>query len=213
MSVVERLSDFIAGIRARIARRGGDRDASAVDQSPIDQSSVDQSSLEPPLDPAEEFVKIQRGLRRLSLASDRSGEILQAVATRLDEVQQSILNQSRSQQPALALDEPQLLHILDQLDRFTGIPDLPAVAPPLVHEIKTVLLARARWRPVALIGAEPGGADIQIAEFIGEPGAKSQADVRIRQILQQGYRRADGTLLRPGVVIAGASPPIHHSIT
>jgi hypothetical protein len=31
--------------------------------------------------------------------------------------------------------------------------------------------------------------------------------VRIHRILEQGYRRADGTLLRPGVVIAATAPP------
>jgi len=203
MSVVERLSSFIASIRTRIARRDDENR----------ESDLDKSSLEPTLDPAEEFVKIQRGLRRLSLASDRSGEILQAVATRLDEVQQTILNQNRPLQAALILDEAQLLNILDQLDRLASIPDLPAVAGPLVQEAKTALLGRARWQPVALTGSAPGGADIRIAEFIGEPEAEGRADIRIHRILQQGYRRADGTLLRSGVVIAGASPQTHCSIS
>ncbi len=194
MPLVERLLSFIVSIRARIRRRNGEGN-------------------EPALDPAEEFVKIQRGLRRLSLASDRSGEILQAVATRLDEVQQTILNLNRPQQAAITLDEAQLLLILDQLDRLTGIPDLPADAGILVQEAKTSLLARARWRPVALAGAKPGGADVRIAEFIGEAGTEARSDVRIDRILEQGYRRADGTLLRPGVVIAGASPQTHHSIS
>src|SRR5260370_1375671 len=91
MSVVERLSSFIAGIRTRIARRDGENV-----ESDLDQSSLDQPSVEPALDPAEEFVKIQRGLRRLSLASDRSGEILQAVATPFDEIQQTTLNPTRA---------------------------------------------------------------------------------------------------------------------
>jgi hypothetical protein len=194
MPLVERLLSFIVSIRSRIWRRDGE-------------------GTEPALDPAEEFVKIQRGLRRLSLASDRSGEVLQAVATRLDEVQQTILNLSRPQQAALALDEAQLLLILDQLDRLASIPDLPAVAGLLAQEAKTSLLVRARWRPVALAGAKPGGADIRIAEFIGEVGTEGRSDIRIDRILEQGYRRADGTLLRPGVVIAGASPQTHHSLS
>jgi hypothetical protein len=194
MPLVERLLSFIVRIRSRIWRRDGEGN-------------------EPALDPAEEFVKIQRGLRRLSLASDRSGEILQAVATRLDEVQQTILNLNRPQQAAIALDEGQLLLILDQLDRLASIPGLPADAGIVVQEAKTSLLARARWRPVALAGAKPGGADVRIAEFIGEAGTDARSDVRIDRILEQGYRRADGTLLRPGVVIAGASPQTHHSIS
>jgi hypothetical protein len=124
MSVVERLSSFIAGIRTRSASRDGENV----------ELDLDQPSVEPALDPAEEFVKIQRGLRRLSLASDRSGEILQSVATRLDEVQQTLLNQNRPQQAALVLDEAQLLNLLDQLDRLASIPGLPAGAGPLVQE-------------------------------------------------------------------------------
>jgi hypothetical protein len=203
MRVIERLSSFVSGIRARIWRRDGEGD----------ELTLDQTAREPALDPAEEFVKIQRGLRRLSLASDRSGEILQAVATRLDEVQQSILNLNRPQQAALALDEAQLLHILDQLDRLMSIPDLPAAADLLVRDAKTSLLVSARWRPVARAGAKPGSADVRIAEFIGEAGTEAGSDVCIHRILEQGYRRADGTLLRPGVVIAGASPQTHHSLS
>src|SRR5260370_9753051 len=117
---------------------------------------LDQSSVEPALDPVEEFVKIQRGLRRLSLASDRSGEILQAVATPLDEMQQTILNQDRPQQAALVLEEAQLLNLLDQLDRLASIPDLPPVAAAVVQEAKAALLGRAPWRPVHLPRSAPG---------------------------------------------------------
>lgn len=193
MPVAERLSSFFANLRSRI-RSSDDADA-------------DPAAPEPQTDTAEEFAKIQRGMRRLSLASDRSGELLQAVAGRLDEVKQTLLTLNRPQQAALSLDEPQLLNILDQLDRLTNIPDVPSATGPLVHEIKAALLSRARWLTVALVGNAPSGADIRIAEFVGEP----QTDVKIHQILEQGYRRADGTLLRPAVVIAGAATQAHHS--
>jgi hypothetical protein len=36
-----------------------------------------------------------------------------------------------------------------------------------------------------------------------EAGASSgQGDMRIARVLEQGYRRADGSLLRPAVIIA-----------
>lgn len=205
MPVTERLSSFIASLRARIGRRDG-----AVRDEEADGSGLAEPAAEPEIDTAEEFAKIQRGMRRLSLASDRSGEMLQAVASRLDEVKQAMLTLHRSPpQAALTLDESQLLHLLDQLDRFAGVPDMPPAAGPQLHEVKSALLSRARWLPVALIGAAPGGADIRIAEFIGEPDTQ----VRIHRILQQGYRRADGTLLRPGVVIAGSSPLVNHAVS
>jgi hypothetical protein len=202
MTVVERLSSIFAGIRSRIARRESEI---AVN------SQLDPSPQQPAVDPAEEFQKIQRGLRRLSLASDRSGDVLQAVAARLDEMQQTLLTQNRPQPAVLTLDEAQLLQLLDQLDRVAGVPDLAAVAGALLQEAKTALLASARWRPVTVPGAAPDGADIRIAEFIGDPATEGPADIRIHRILEQGYRRADGTLLRPGVVIAGAIPqtPVH----
>jgi hypothetical protein len=191
MSVIERLSSLIARFRSRMGRRDDESDA-----------------LDP--DPAEEFLKIQRGMRRLSLASDRSGEILHAVSTRLDEVQQTLLNMNRPQQAALALDEARLLHVLDKIDRLAEVPNLPAAADALLHETKSILLTGARWQPIAVTGAKPEGADIRIAEFVGEKGANGHADVQIQRILEQGYRRADGTLLRPGVVIAAAVPRTHH---
>jgi hypothetical protein len=61
---------------------------------------------------------------------------------------------------------------------------------------------------------KPEGVGIRIAEFIGESAANGHTEARIHRILQQGYRRADGTLLRPGVVIAAAgSSPTHNTLS
>lgn len=159
------------------------------------------------LDLAEEFQKIQRGLRRLSMASDRSGEILQAVSSRLDDLKQTSLRITPSErQPALAMEEIPLLRLLDRLEHAIQAPDLPDAARSALETVKQELLTAARWQPIAHIGAKPEGADIRIAEFLGEPGANGQSHATIHRILEQGYRRADGTLLRPGVVIAAAPP-------
>ncbi len=162
-------------------------------------------SAAPDLDPAEEFQSIQRGLRRLSLASDRSGQMLEAVAVRVDEVQQLIIEGGRQPEVALALDEADLLDLLDRLDRMAELPDLPRLARSLLAEMTDALLAMARWRPVARAGSRPEGSDIRIAEYLGEATLAGTPDVRIFRVLEQGYRRADGTLLRPGVVVASAT--------
>jgi molecular chaperone GrpE (heat shock protein) len=169
-----------------------------------------QTSPMPELDVAEEFQKLQRGLRRLSLASDRSGEILQAVSARLDEMQQRLLQMGRPQRVAVALEEADLLRVLDQLDRAAGLAELPALACELVTGAKDTLLLAAGWQPIAVIGVKPEGVGIRIAEFIGESAANGHAEARIHRILEQGYRRADGTLLRPGVVIAAAGSTHAH---
>jgi molecular chaperone GrpE (heat shock protein) len=163
-----------------------------------------QTSAVPELDVAEEFQKLQRGLRRLSLASDRSGEILQAVSARLDEMQQRFLQMGRPQQVAVALEEADLLRVLDQLDRAAGLTELPARACEFVTGAKDTLLRAAGWQPTAVTGVKPEGVGIRIAEFIGESAANGLTEAHIHRVLQQGYRRADGTLLRPGVVIAAA---------
>lgn len=159
----------------------------------------------PALDPAEEFQKIQRGLRRLSMASDRGSEILDAVSVRLDEVQQSLVILSRPRHSVYALDETELLELLDRLDRTVAIPDLPPAACSLIEGIVQTLLTGVGWRPVALGGAGIDSADIRIAEFLGEPSTDSNAGVHIERVLEQGYRRADGTLVRPGVVIVAST--------
>jgi|SRR5581483_5762733 len=164
-----------------------------------------KSSPEPGPDIADEFQKLHRGLRRLSLASDRSGEILQAVSARLDEMQQRLLQTARPQRGAVALEETDLLRALDQLDRAAGFAELPVPACELVTTVKDALVQAAGWQPTAVIGVKPEGVGIRIAEFIGESAANGPTEARIHRILQQGYRRADGTLLRPGVVIAAAA--------
>jgi hypothetical protein len=173
-----------------------------------DVHEPDDSSAAPPeseLDAGEEFQKLQRGLRRLSLASDRSGEVLQGVSTRLDSMQQMLLRMSRPQQAALTLDETELLRVLDQLDCAAGTAELAAPARPLIDGAKSALLSGAGWQPIAVAGAKPEDVGIRIAEFIGASASNGHADVRIHRILEQGYRRADGTLLRPGTVIAAAA--------
>jgi hypothetical protein len=179
----------------------------ARDRRVDEPDDLPQASPEPELDVAEEFQKVQRGLRRLSLASDRGAEMLQAVSTRLDEMQQVLLKISRPQQVALTLDETELLRILDQLDRAAGMADLPALARGLVEGAKSHLVSGAGWQPTAIAGAKPEGVGIRIAESVGESQGNGHADVRIHRILEQGYRRPDGTLLRPGIVIAATAPP------
>jgi hypothetical protein len=179
----------------------------ARDRRVDEPDDLPQASPESELDVAEEFQKVQRGLRRLSLASDRGGEMLQAVSTRLDEMQQVLLRISRPQQAALTLDETELLRVLDQLDRAVGMADLPALARDLVESAKACLLSGAGWQPTAIAGAKPEGVGIRIAESVGESDNNGHPEVRIHRILEQGYRRADGTLLRPGVVIAATAPP------
>lgn len=161
-------------------------------------------TAEPPLDVAEEFQKLHRGLRRLSLASDRSGEILQAVSLRLDEMQQRLLQMSRPPRSGVSLEEGALLTVLDRLDHAASAAELPRSVGALIDSARGALLQAAGWQPVAVAGAQPDGADIRIAEMAGEPAARVQ-DTRIHRILEQGYRRADGSLLRPGVVIAAAA--------
>jgi hypothetical protein len=208
MPVIERLSSLIAKFRPQVRPR-----------SDVRGESGDNAAAEPPFDPAKEALKIQRWMRRLGLASDRSGEMLHSISARLDEVQQRLVNMNRPQQAALDLDEARLLHILDQLDRLAGFPQLPAAADSLIRDTKSTLLNSARWQPIAVTGARPGGNDIRVAEYLIELGADDTAsaspcaDVHILRILEQGYRRADGSLLRPGVVIAAAAPHGDHSLS
>lgn len=189
-------------------------------QSPQEHPNTDpepddnpQTPTEPELDVAEEFQKLQRGLRRLSLASDRSGEILQAVSARLDDIQQRLLQANRPARIAVALEEADVLRVLDQLDRAGSLTELPGAARELMTAAKNVLLQAAGWQPIAVTGAKPEGVDLRIAEFIGEPVTNGHHNARIDRILEQGYRRADGSLLRPGVVIAAASPPGHSTLS
>jgi|SRR5271165_4744250 len=193
MTLIQRLAPLIAPFRPAFWRR----------------CRSDPDPARAAFDPADEFQKIQRSLRRLSLSSDRSGEILQVVSSRIDELQQSLLKLSRPQQVVLGLEEHELLGILDQLDRAAAVPDLPEAARALIDASKSALLSGARWQAIALMGANPKGADVRIAEFLGESNGNGHADVCIYRILEQGYRRADGSLLRPGVVIA--APNSFHS--
>jgi molecular chaperone GrpE (heat shock protein) len=191
---------WLAALLARFRR------TSAYNGAVDEPTDAQQAPSEPKLDVAEEFQKLQRGLRRLSLASDRSGELLQAVSARLDEMQQRLLQMSRPQPVALTLNESDLLRVLDQLDRAAGIAELPDPARELMEGAKSALLQAAGWQPTAMTGAKPEGIGIRIAEVIGDSTANGQGDALIHRILEQGYRRADGTLLRPGIVIAASVP-------
>lgn len=167
----------------------------------------DGESEEPPVDVAEQLQKLQRGVRRLSLASDQSNETLTAVAARLDAVQQLLLEMKHPRQAAVALEEAELLLVLDEIDRAMDVTDLSIAARTRLDRAKDVLLARARWQAVAVLGAKPEGTDVRVAEYVGGPNADGGTDARIHRVLQQGYRRGDGTLLRYGVVVAEADSP------
>lgn len=164
------------------------------------------------VDAAEEFAKLQRGLRRLSLASDRSGELIDGVAARLDEIRQTLEQMRRPPQVALSLKESELLQMLDQLHRAAAAGELPAAARAAIEAVQSTLLAGAGWTRVTALGARAEDTAVRIAEFVGEMPAHPGVDIRVHRVLEQGYRRADGALLRPGVVIAAAAsaPALGH---
>jgi molecular chaperone GrpE (heat shock protein) len=201
-----RLRQWLASVFAPFRRASEAPRADSVD--PL-SAGTERPAL-PELDVAEEFQKLHRGLRRLSLASDRSGEILQAVSARLDETQQRLLQIGRPQRVAVTLEEADLLSVLDQLDRAANLAELPAPAGEWVAGAKDALLRAAGWQSIAVMGAKPEGVGIRIAEFIGEFATNGTHEALIHRILQQGYRRADGSLLRPGVVIAAAGSTQTH---
>jgi molecular chaperone GrpE (heat shock protein) len=164
------------------------------------------------VDAAEEFAKLQRGLRRLSLASDRSGELIDGVAARLDEIRQTLEQMRRPPQVALSLKESDLLQMLDQLHRAAAAGELPAAARAAIEAVQSTLLAGAGWTRVTAPGARAEDTAVRIAEFVGEMPDNPGVDIRVHRVLEQGYRRADGALLRPGVVIAAAAsaPALGH---
>jgi hypothetical protein len=169
---------------------------------PAVKQEVDAAPGAPsPTDVGEEFQKVQRSLRRLSMASDRSGELLQNVSTRLDEMQQRLLSMSRPARASVSLGEEEVLRVLDQLERAASIIEHGTAAlEPVISACDALLLASG-WQRVAVAGARPEGTAIRIAEVT--PGvAAGGGDVRISRIIEQGYRRSDGSLLRPAVVIA-----------
>lgn len=201
MSASQRLTAFLS----RLLRGRASPEPDGTGEPPVDTAT--------PVDTAEEFQKVHRGLRRLNLASDRNAALLEAVGARVDAIQQALLKTSQPQQSAVALDEAQLLGILDRLDRVAGVPGLPPAAGSWIDDARGVLLERADWAAVALPGAAPDGVDIRITELVGDAddagdagGAAGDARGRavIHRVLEQGYRRADGTLLRPAVVVAAA---------
>lgn len=156
---------------------------------------------EPPrVDVGEEFQKVQRSLRRLSMASDRSAETLENVSTRLDEMQQRLLQMSRPARAGVTLGEEELLRVVDQIERAASM--LGASAADPIAAARDALLAAAGWQPVAVTGAPPAGTAIRIAEVAQGMSAGPGDDMRIARVLEQGYRRADGSLLRPAVIIA-----------
>ncbi|MGH8584449.1 MAG: hypothetical protein ACREWG_17100 [Gammaproteobacteria bacterium] len=159
---------------------------------------------EPALDLAGELGKVQRGLRRLSLASDQNNDLLRGLSGRFQDLSQTVLQLSGVRKGAVVLDEGVLLQALDRLEQARAAPALPMATYDLLDSVRASLLVAARWQAVAEIGAPPEGIQVRIAEVL--PDA-SQTGFRIEQVLEQGYLRADGSLLRPAVVIAMGSRP------
>jgi hypothetical protein len=158
----------------------------------------------------DEFVKLQRGLRRLSLAQEQHGEQLQGVAARLQDLDQNVMRLALGGAREVTIDEDTWLRCLDRLDRSLRVPGLPEAAGESLRALHEALCSAAGWRAVANLGAAPGGVHLRIAEVLPDPGA---ASYRIRHILEQGYLRPDGGAVRPAVVVVagpnarGASPP------
>lgn len=146
----------------------------------------------------EEFAKLQRGLRRLSLAHEQHGEQLQGVAARLQDLDQNVMRLALRGAREVTIDEDTWLRCLDRLDRSLRVPGLPEAAGESLRALHEALCSAAGWRAAAILGAAPEGVHLRIAEVLPDPGA---ASYRIRHILEQGYLRPDGGAVRPAVVV------------
>ncbi|MGH7418966.1 MAG: hypothetical protein ACREKB_14430 [Candidatus Rokuibacteriota bacterium] len=176
----------------------GPTEARIIDAKIIDAKIID------------EFAKLQRGLRRLSLAHEQHGEQLQGVAARLQDLDQNVMRLTLRGAREVAIDEDTWLRCLDRLEWSLRVPGLPEAAGESLRAIHETLLSAAGWRAVAMVGAAPEGVHLRIAEVLPDPGA---ASYRIRYILEQGYLRPNGGAVRPAVVVvvgprggSGAAP-------
>ena len=146
----------------------------------------------------DEFAKLQRGLRRLSLAHEQHGEQLQGVAARLQDLDQNVMRLAMRGAREVTIDEDTWLRCLDRLDRSLRVPGLPEAAGESLRALHEDLCSAAGWRAVAILGTAPEGVHLRIAEVLPDPDATSY---RIRHILEQGYLRPDGGAVRPAVVV------------
>ncbi len=198
---------FAAWLGFRAGRLEEDT-ASPPAPDPIDAEIIDAKIVEAKV--LEELAKLQRGLRRLSLAHEQHGEQLQGVAARLQDLDQNVMRLTLRGAREIAIDEDTWLRCLDRLEWSLRVPGLPEAAGESLRAIHETLLSAAGWRAVAMVGAAPEGVHLRIAEVLPDPGAVSY---RIRYILEQGYLRANGGAVRPAVVVVagpdakGASPP------
>jgi hypothetical protein len=186
--------------------RLGEAAATPPGPSPIEAKSIEAKIID-------EFAKLQRGLRRLSLAHEQHGEQLQGVAARLQDLDQNVMRLALGGAREVTIDEDTWLRCLDRLDRSLRVPGLPEAAGESLRALHEALCSAAGWRAVANLGAAPEGVHLRIAEVLPDPGA---ASYRIRHILEQGYLRPDGGAVRPAVVVVagpkqdarGESPPV-----
>lgn len=146
----------------------------------------------------DELAKLQRGLRRLSLAHEQHGEQLQGVAARLQDLDQNVMRLALRGAREVAIDEDTWLRCLDRLEWSLRVPGLPEAAGESLRALHEALCSAAGWRAVANLGAAPEGVHLRIAEVLPDPDATSY---RIRHIIEQGYLRPDGGAVRPAVVV------------
>jgi len=162
----------------------------------IETQIIDANVIEAKI--IDELARLQRGLRRLSLAHEQHGEQLQAVAARLQDLDQNVMRLALRGAREVIIDEDTWLHCLDRLDRSLRVPGLPEAVGESLRALHEALCSAAGWRAVAILGAAPEGVHLRIAEALPDPGA---ASYRIRHILEQGYLRPDGGAVRPAVVV------------
>jgi hypothetical protein len=158
----------------------------------------------PGVDLAEELTKLQRGLRRISLANDRNTELLGGLGQGFQELNQAVLKLGVTKSEA-QLSDAQLLDCLDRLDKVLDGSGIADAVRDSLRSVQRILVDAAGWRIVAVVGGSPDGVHLRVVETLAEAGphlAEEPVGFRIHTVLQQGYLRADGSRVRPAVVVA-----------
>ncbi|MBB3061698.1 nucleotide exchange factor GrpE [Microbulbifer rhizosphaerae] len=152
----------------------------------------------------EQFAEQKKGLRRMSLAQKQQGEALEQLSQQLLSLKSTL--QLRN---GIIFSQGQVIDLLDRLQRIRTAASADNAVVQLTDQAIDQMQQLASLHPLVCQGQHYPAQGCEVLSAMPDSG---RAPGTVCEIIQQGYLRETGELIRPAKVVVSSRPtPVEES--
>lgn len=146
--------------------------------------------------------KILRGVRRIHLIAESNAAMLARMDEKNDDLVERLTTADEASPYSYSLNENEIINIMDEAHNLLSLADLSGYARQRVEFILERISCASGVVPISHIDQPCDMVSAEIVEIAPSEGGRSGL---VANVIVQGYRRSDGSIIRRSKVVASAN--------